>query len=111
MGEGQRERGRKRIPSRLHAVRAEPHAGLEPTNREIMTGAETKSWMLNRLSHPGALTFVSSLELTAESPTRRHIMTLCRETDEGTSRLHLAMGLTYPLKICRMSALWSSFIH
>ena len=36
-GEGQRERGRERIPSRLSAVSAEPDAGLEPTNCEIMT--------------------------------------------------------------------------
>ena len=35
-GEGQRERGRERIPSRLHAVSAEPNVGLEPMNREIM---------------------------------------------------------------------------
>ena len=32
----------------------EPRAGLELTNREIMTGAKIKSWMLNQLSHPGA---------------------------------------------------------
>ena len=32
-----RERGRERIPSRLHTVSTEPDAGLEPTNREIMT--------------------------------------------------------------------------
>ena len=32
-----RERGRERIPSRLHAVSAEPDAGLELTNCEIMT--------------------------------------------------------------------------
>ena len=32
-----RERERKRIPRRLHAVSAEPDAGLEPTNRELMT--------------------------------------------------------------------------
>ena len=47
-----RERGR--IPSRLCTVSPEPDAGLEPTNREIMTWAETKSRTLNRLSHPGA---------------------------------------------------------
>ena len=29
-------RGRERIPSRLQAVSAEPEAGLEPTNREIV---------------------------------------------------------------------------
>ena len=34
---GGAERGRERIPSSLHAVRAEPDAGLDPTNREIMT--------------------------------------------------------------------------
>ena len=30
-------RGRERIPSRLCIVSAEPNAGLELTNREIMT--------------------------------------------------------------------------
>ena len=33
----ERERERENIPSRLRAVSAEPDAGLEPTNREIMT--------------------------------------------------------------------------
>ena len=42
MGEGQRESGRHRIPSRLQApgselVSTEPDAGLELTDREIMT--------------------------------------------------------------------------
>ena len=37
MREGQRERGRERIPSRLSAVSAEPDAGLELTDREIVT--------------------------------------------------------------------------
>ena len=32
---------------------AEPDTGLELTNLEIMTGGETKSQMLNRLSHLG----------------------------------------------------------
>ena len=32
-----RERGRERIPSRLHAVRAEPQVVLDLTNCEIMT--------------------------------------------------------------------------
>ena len=39
----ERERERERIPSRLHAVSAEPHAGLDLTNCEIMTWAEIKS--------------------------------------------------------------------
>ena len=34
---GQRERERERIPSMLLAVSAEPDAGLELTNCEIMT--------------------------------------------------------------------------
>ena len=34
---GGAERGRERIPSRLHTVRAEPRAGLGPTNHEITT--------------------------------------------------------------------------
>ena len=32
-----RERGRERIPSKLHAVSAEPDVGLDLTNCEIMT--------------------------------------------------------------------------
>ena len=36
-GEWQRERGREGIPSRLHVGSAEPDAGLDPTNREVMT--------------------------------------------------------------------------
>ena len=36
-GEGQRERERKRITGRLHAVSTEPDVGLEPTNREVKT--------------------------------------------------------------------------
>ena len=32
-----RERGRERIPSRLHTAIAEPDAGLHLPNREIMT--------------------------------------------------------------------------
>ena len=38
-GEGQREREREkeRIPSRFCTVSAEPHTGLEPTNRGIRT--------------------------------------------------------------------------
>ena len=37
MWDVQRERERERIPSRLHTVSTEPNAGLELTNREIMT--------------------------------------------------------------------------
>ena len=32
----------------------QPDAGLKLMNHEIMTRAETKSWMFNQLSHPGA---------------------------------------------------------
>ena len=42
-----RERQRQRIPSRPRAVSAEPDSGLELTNCEIATGAETKSRPLN----------------------------------------------------------------
>ena len=49
---GKRERGR--IPSRLRTVSAEPDTGLNPTNREIVTLAEIKSWTLNWRSHPSA---------------------------------------------------------
>ena len=36
-GEGQRERRRERIPSKLCTVRVEPDVGLELTDREIIT--------------------------------------------------------------------------
>ena len=36
-GEGQRERDRERIPSRLHTVSTEPDARLDLTNHEIVT--------------------------------------------------------------------------
>ena len=49
-----KERGREKIPGRLHAVSTEPNVGLDLTNHEIMTRAETKSHMLNQLSHLGA---------------------------------------------------------
>ena len=35
-------------------VSARPSAGLDFTNREIMTGTETKSRTINRLCHPRA---------------------------------------------------------
>ena len=46
-GEGQRE------PQAASALCATPNAGLDLTDREIMTGAEIKSWAPNQLSHPG----------------------------------------------------------
>ena len=38
---------------------AEPNSGLDPMNSEIMTLIKIKSWLLNQLSHPGALSFAS----------------------------------------------------
>lgn len=49
--ERNREKGEERIPSKLCGV--ELIEGLELTNREIMTLAETKSQTFNQLSHPG----------------------------------------------------------
>ena len=51
---GGEERGRARIPSRLHAVSTEPDVELELMNCEIITRPEIQSWMLNRLSPSGA---------------------------------------------------------
>ena len=48
-------RGRERILSRLCTVSTVPNVGLKLRNREIMTWTRTRSWTLNRLSHPGAL--------------------------------------------------------
>ena len=49
VSEGGTKREGKRIPTRLPTFSTEP----ELTNCEIMTGAQIKSWMLNRLSDPG----------------------------------------------------------
>ena len=53
-GEGQREKGRQRIPWRLCAVCTEFSAGLEHMNYGIMTCAIIKNQMLNPPSHAGA---------------------------------------------------------
>ena len=57
-----RDKGRERIPGRLCVVSTEPDVRLEPTNCEIVTWAETKSWMLNQLSHPGTPESTNSLK-------------------------------------------------
>ena len=49
-----RERGRKNIWSRLHAVSAKPDTGLKPTNHKIMTWAEWAEVGHPTDSHPGA---------------------------------------------------------
>ena len=56
----EQQREGERIPSRLPTVSTEPDVGLKLTNHEIMTWAETKSWTLTRLSHPGASNFMQS---------------------------------------------------
>ena len=50
--ERQTERERRRIPSRVYAIRTELDTGLDLMNLEIMTWVETKSRTLNWLSHP-----------------------------------------------------------
>ena len=42
VGEGQKERKRERIPTRLCAVGQKPDAGFSLTNCEIMTSAEVR---------------------------------------------------------------------
>ena len=41
------QRGRERIPRRLHTVSTELDAELDPTNHEITTVGKMKSWTLN----------------------------------------------------------------
>ena len=53
-GEAQSEREREKIPSRLHTDSAQSDVGLKLKNHEIMTWAEIKNQMINRVSHPGA---------------------------------------------------------
>ena len=49
------------MPSRFHTISTESSAGLEPTNHEVTTRAETQSRTLNQLSHPGALCISNKL--------------------------------------------------
>ena len=65
-GEGQRERERERIPSRFCTVSTEPDVGLEPTNSEIMTWAETKNQAFDQLSYPGAPEHIFKFILTVD---------------------------------------------
>ena len=52
--------GRKRIPKRLSVVNTEPVARLDPTNCHHDPSEEIKSCqMLNQLSYPGTLLFLS----------------------------------------------------
>ena len=44
------EQRERESPSSLHTIGTEPNVGLELKNREMMTWAEIKSQMLNRLS-------------------------------------------------------------
>ena len=72
MGEGQRERGRERIPSRLHAVSAEPDTGLKLMNHEIMT--EIESWMPPRRPFNCLWQNFSKVSKTTIYAWRLHIM-------------------------------------
>ena len=58
------ERRRDKIPSKLYAISTELDAGLELMNYEIMTWAEIRSQMLNRLCHPGIPILVNFLKFT-----------------------------------------------
>ena len=73
------ERGGGRTPSRLRTVSAEPDAGLDPTNREIMTGAKTKSQTLNRMS-PQAPLYGVFINISS----KRHAVECVRYTKDPT---------------------------
>ena len=77
--EREREREREGIPSILHTIIAEPNVGLHLMNHKIMTWAEIKSWILDRLSQPGALLdgILSSLALRVRCPSAGHYQQGC----------------------------------
>ena len=60
--------GRKNLKQTLHW--AWSPVGAQSHNHKIMTWAETKSWMLNQPSHPGAppITDFSSVHLNSQFP-------------------------------------------
>ena len=53
VGEGQRERGRDRIWSRLQALSRQHRARCGTQTHELWDHDLSRSWMLNQLSHPG----------------------------------------------------------
>ena len=97
-----RGRGRERIPCRPCAVSAEPDAGLDSTNCEIMIGAKIKNQRLNRLSHPGS---------PSSFPTQQSVFFFKFESDHIIV-IHIilvfmylgpnAKILTWPIRACRI---------
>ena len=75
MGEGQREREREREEERESQAGStlsakSPTRGSNPRNCEITTlvwWAETKSWTLNQVSHPGAQSFLPFTHISMNS--------------------------------------------
>ena len=61
-GEGQRERGRHRIWSRLQAVSCQHRAWCRARTHKPWVHDLSWSWTLNRLSHPSALKYLKSLD-------------------------------------------------
>ena len=53
-GGAERERGRQRTPSRLHAVRAEPDAGLEPPTHDLSGNQESDTQPTVPAWHPSS---------------------------------------------------------
>ena len=100
---------REQTLSRLPDASSEPSMGLHPKNHEIMTWAEIKSQMLNRLSHPGTPIwfclerplFGCSVENGIEVGWKRQqedqLEGFCNDPDEGWCLL--GMGQTH--RACR----------
>ena len=55
VSEGGAERKGEKMPSSLCTASTESKAGLEPTDREVMTWADTKRWTLNQPSSVGGI--------------------------------------------------------
>ena len=67
-GKGRKRERESQTGSALSAQ--SPNVWLEPMNCEIMTQAKIKSWILNRLSHPGVPEHVTlNLGVVGLSPT------------------------------------------
>ena len=56
--ERERERGKERKSQTDWYYQGRAHCRIDLMNPEAMTWAKIKSWMLNRLSHPGTPTII-----------------------------------------------------
>ena len=88
VGKRQRERGRERIPSRLHTTSAEPYVGLKLTNREMVTWAKVRH-LTDWATQVPPFSFLKFIYLFWERGKWEHKWGWGRERERGRERMVL----------------------